>query len=200
MKGTNMIKLKLIVGGAKNVGKSSLIRRYIHGTFKTDVKATIGVDFLTKQVEIGDKKARLSIWDFGGEEKFRSLFPSYCSGASAAIILFDITNRESFNDVNNWLDLIEGSAGKIVKMLVGSKYDLVDKRVITDDEIKSFVEKKYFNLFTYSSSKTGKNVDNLFQKITRLVIATNLRECEHCKELILKDLHFCTFCGKELKN
>lgn len=193
-----MIKLKIIVGGAKNVGKSSLIRRYIHGTFKTDVKATIGVDFLTKQVDVGDKKARLSIWDFGGEEKFRSLFPSYCSGASAAIILFDITNRESFNDVNNWLELIENSAGNIVKMLVGSKYDLVENRAISDEEIKSFADKKYFNLFTYSSAKTGENVDNLFEKITRLVIATNLMECTHCKELISKELHFCTFCGKEL--
>ena len=193
-----MIKLKIIVAGAKDVGKTSLIRRYIHGTFQTDVKSTIGVDFMTKQLESNGSKVRLSIWDFGGEEKFRSLFPSYCSGASAAIILFDITDRESFNDLNNWLELIEGAAGTIIKMLIGSKHDLVDQAIISQEEIDSLIDKHNFDLFMYTSAKTGENVKDLFTKLTQKIIDTNLRECPHCHELIAQNLYFCTFCGKEI--
>ncbi len=193
-----MIKLKIIVAGAKNAGKTSLIRRYIHGTFQSDVKSTIGVDFMTKQLEIDGQKARLSIWDFGGEEKFRSLFPSYCSGASAAIILFDITDRESFNDVTNWLELFEGATGSIIKMLIGSKIDLKENSQIPEEEVQNLIKEKKFDLFLYSSAKTGENVEKIFSAITKKIIDTNLRECPHCHELIAKNLYFCTFCGKEL--
>lgn len=195
-----MIKLKVIVAGAKDVGKTSLIRRYIHGTFQTDVKSTIGVDFMTKQIDIDETRVRLSIWDFGGEEKFRSLFPSYCSGASAAIILFDITNRDSFDDIVNWLELIEGAAGSIIKMLIGSKHDLVDQAVISQEEIDNLIEQRKIDLFMYSSAKTGENVENIFTDLTQKIMDTNLRECPHCHEIISKNLYFCTFCGKEIQN
>jgi small GTP-binding protein len=193
-----MIKLKVIVAGAKNVGKTSLIRRYMHGTFSSDVKSTIGVDFMTKQLNIDDKKIRLSVWDFAGERKFRSLFPSYCSGASASLLLFDITDRASFDDLNAWLDLIGGATGQIVKMLIGSKHDLKAQAEISEKEIHNLMESGKFDLFLYASAKTGENVDKIFTNLTREIIANNLNECPHCHELIAKNLFFCTFCGKEL--
>ena len=91
-----MIKLKLIVAGDKDVGKTSLIHRYINNTFESDTISTIGVDFMVKRLMMDETPIQLSLWDFAGERKFRSLFPSYITGSSGAFILFDISNRDSF--------------------------------------------------------------------------------------------------------
>ena len=96
-----MLKYKIVLAGDKDVGKSSLISRFCDNIFKVDMKATIGVDFKKKVIELeGEYKnfsLELNIWDFGGEEKYRTLFPSYANGAAAAMILFDITNKKSLS-------------------------------------------------------------------------------------------------------
>ncbi|MCF2138432.1 MAG: GTP-binding protein [Candidatus Lokiarchaeota archaeon] len=193
-----MIKLKLIVAGAKDVGKTSLIRRYIHGTFQSETISTIGVDFMIKRLELDEKSIQLSIWDFGGEQKFRSLFPGYISGSSGALILFDISNQESFFDLNNWMELINNSSGKMIKLLVISKIDLKDSASISDKDIEQFVHLNEIDGVLRCSAKTGENVDQVFETITRMIVNNTLDECPHCHEIIAKDLHFCTYCGKEI--
>ena len=192
-----MIKLKVIIGGAKDVGKTTLIKRYVSGRFQADTLSTIGVDFMTKNLEIDGQEVHLSLWDFGGEEKFRVLFPSYCSGASGALVLYDITNRESFNELDEWFDLIDSNSGKIVKLLIGSKIDLIDQRQIPREEAENF-QKEHADIYLECSSKTGENVDKIFETIARAILESSLKECLHCGELIPKELIFCQFCGKKI--
>ena len=194
-----MIKLKLIVGGAKDTGKTSLIRRYISGTFHESTKSTIGVDFMTKSMELDGKKLNLSIWDFGGEKKFRSLFPAYLSGASGALLLYDITSRASFTDLTDWLKLIQSASGKVIKLLIGSKQDLEEFRQIQPEEVAQFCQQNHIELNMECSSKTGKNVDKIFTTITQEILRTNLKQCPLCGEMISKDLYFCSYCGGNLK-
>src|SRR6056297_1609905 len=181
-----MIKLKVIIGGAKDVGKTTLIKRYVSGRFQADTLSTIGVDFMTKNLEIDGQEVHLSLWDFGGEEKFRVLFPSYCSGASGALVLYDITNRESFNELDEWFDLIDSNSGKIVKLLIGSKIDLIDQRQIPREEAENF-QKEHADIYLECSSKTGENVDKIFETIARAILESSLKECPHCGELIPKE-------------
>ena len=192
-----MIKLKIIVGGAKDVGKTTLIKRYISGHFESDTLSTIGVDFMTKNLKIDDQEVHLSLWDFAGEEKFRILFPSYCSGASGALILYDITRRDTFKDVDDWMNLINTSSGKICKLLIGAKCDLEDKREISLAEGEKYGQ-EFADIFFESSSKTGQNVENIFTSLTRKILESSLRKCPHCGELIPKELLFCQFCGKKI--
>ena len=197
-----MIKLKIIVAGAKDVGKTSLIRRFVSDIFQTDTVGTIGVDFMTKRLNLGSNEIRLSLWDFAGEKKFRSMFPSYCSGASAAIILFDITHRASFDDLIDWMELFENSScsTEILKVLIGSKHDLKDQAVISDIELANFQERYKIDHFMYCSAKTGENVDSLFTTVTQKIIDQTLKSCPFCQEMIAKELFFCTFCGKPLED
>ncbi len=193
-----MIKLKIIVGGAKDVGKTTLIKRYVSGKFAVDTLSTIGVDFMTKNVKIDGRDIHLSLWDFAGEQKFRVLFPSYCSGASGALLLYDITNRESFNDLEQWFDLVNSNSGKIVKLLIGSKIDLADQRQVPREEAETF-QNQNADIYMECSSKTGENVDKIFTTLARSILETSLKKCPHCEELIPKELVFCQFCGKKIK-
>ncbi len=193
-----MIKLKIIVAGAKNVGKTSLIRRYVNGTFDFNCLATIGVDFMTKNMNVNNQDVHLSIWDFAGEAKFRSLFPGYLSGASGALILYDITSRDSFNDLDEWINLIDSASGKISKLLIGSKSDLNDQKEVTEDEGKNFQNSNGIDHFIECSSKNGQNVEKIFQLLIESILKSNLKKCPHCGETIAKELFFCTYCGRKL--
>ncbi len=194
-----MIKLKVIVGGAKDTGKTSLIRRYITGAFQMDTKSTIGVDFMTKTMEIEGKKTNLSLWDFAGETKFRTLFPAYLSGASGALLLYDITSRASFTDLTDWLKLIQAVSGKVIKLLIGSKKDLEEFRQIQPEEVAQFCQLNHIELNLECSSKSGENVEKIFTTITQEILRTNLKQCSLCGEMISKDLYFCSYCGGNLK-
>ena len=194
-----MIKLKIIVAGAKDVGKTTLIRRFVSGKFDINTLSTIGVDFMTKNLTIDGREVHLSIWDFAGEEKFRVLFPSYVSGASGALILYDITSQKSFNELADWLKLINSASGKILKLLIGSKADLASQRQISEEDAKKFRETHTIQEYLECSSKSGQNVDKIFETITRAILASSLKNCPHCHELIPKELIFCQFCGRKLE-
>ena len=193
-----MIKLKIIVAGAKDVGKTSLIRRFVSGKFEINTLSTIGVDFMTKNMNINNQDIHLSIWDFAGEAKFRSLFPGYLSGASGALILYDITSRDSFNDLDEWINLINSASGKISKLLIGSKSDLVDQKQVSEEEGKNFQNSNGIDHFIECSSKNGQNVEKIFDLLTQSILKSSLKKCPHCGETIAKELFFCTYCGRKL--
>ena len=193
-----MIKLKIIVAGAKNVGKTSLIRRYVNGKFDINTLSTIGVDFMTKNMNVNNQDVHLSVWDFAGEEKFRSLFPGYLSGASGALILYDITSRSSFNELDEWMNLIDSASGKISKLLISSKSDLNEERDVSQEEGKNFQNSNGINHFLECSSKNGQNVEKIFEILTESILKSSLKKCPHCGETIAKELFFCTYCGRKL--
>ena len=171
---------KIVVIGDINVGKTSILSRFRYGSFEPNYIPTVGIDFFTKNIFHDDKAIRLILWDTAGQERFRSLIPSYLKNADCIIIVFDITNKESFFSVDHWLkDAKEHTLLHTFLILCGNKSDLKDKRNVTEEEINNFVEKNYLE-YVECSALSGEGVKNLFNCIAR-----NLGEINFSKSLSL---------------
>ncbi|MFO8017234.1 MAG: GTP-binding protein [Promethearchaeia archaeon] len=200
-----MIKFKVVIGGAKNVGKTSLLRRYATGKFQKSTLSTIGVDFETKKLKInkpeGDEKIDilLNLWDFGGEKRFRVLFPSYVSGASGAMLLYDITSKKSLKEIHEWISVIEGVPNPPrTKLLVEAKADLEEQRRVTEEDAqKIFDQYNFKGEIINTSAKTGKNVEEAFEMLGSEILKNSLRLCPNCGKLYPTELKFCQYCGQK---
>lgn len=192
-----MIKFKVVIAGQKDVGKTSLLRRYATGKFDTSTLSTIGVDFETKKINVDDVEILLNLWDFAGEPKFRVLFPSYVSGASGALILYDITSKDSLYDLESWMEVIDNvERPPRTRLLIEHKIDLEDQRQVSRKEAKNF-HKKY-NLqgeILGASAKTGENVEDVFQTLGKEILKNSLRKCLNCGKHFPLELKFCQYCG-----
>ena len=154
--------LKYIIIGDAAVGKSNLLLRYVHGQFKPEYQLTIGVEFGAKNIEIGSKIFRIQIWDTAGQENFRSITRAYYKNSVCALVVYDISSRDSFNNVMSWIEDCRNQSPKtIFIVLVGNKCDLEDKRQVTYEEGKDLADKNEL-LFFESSAKDGINVDDIF--------------------------------------
>lgn len=157
--------------GDASVGKTSFTKRYCYNIFNPSERLTIGVDFHVKLVELNEKKIKLQIWDIGGEERFRFLLPTYCLGANAAFLLYDITRSQTLENISEWTDIVRKKGGNIPIMLVGSKIDLgKEQRQITREFGIQIAEKHKMASFGEISSKTGQNVIKTFEVLTELTL------------------------------
>ena len=130
--GQPLRKFKLVFLGEQSVGKTSLITRFMYDTFDNTYQATIGIDFLSKTMYLEDRTVRLQLWDTAGQERFRSLIPSYIRDSSVAVVVYDITNRASFQNTSKWVDDVRAERGNdVIIVLVGNKTDLSDKRYVS---------------------------------------------------------------------
>ena len=155
---------KYIIIGDGGVGKSNLLLRYAHGQFNPEYQVTIGVEFGIKDVEIGNNTFRIQIWDTAGQENFKSITRSYFKNSICAIICYDITKKDSFDNVTTWIEDCKTQCYKNVYMiLVGNKTDLRERRVVSTDEGKELADKLGINFYE-TSAKTGENVENVFQE------------------------------------
>lgn len=163
--GNPLRKFKLVFLGEQSVGKTSLITRFMYDSFDNTYQATIGIDFLSKTMYLEDRTIRLQLWDTAGQERFRSLIPSYIRDSAAAVVVYDITNVNSFQQTTKWIDDVRTERGSdVIIMLVGNKTDLADKRQITTEEGEQ--RAKDMNvLFIETSAKTGYNVKQLFRRV-----------------------------------
>jgi Ras-related protein Rab-6A len=163
--GNPLRKFKLVFLGEQSVGKTSIITRFMYDTFDNTYQATIGIDFLSKTMYLEDRTVRLQLWDTAGQERFRSLIPSYIRDSSVAIVVYDITNFASFQQVSKWIEDVRTERGNdVIIMLVGNKTDLSDKREVSTEE----GEKKSQELdvmFIETSAKAGYNVKQLFRRV-----------------------------------
>ncbi len=188
----------MVIAGSKGVGKTSIIRRYATGKFDKSTLSTIGVDFETKSLTVdSETQILLNIWDFAGEKKFRLLFPSYVSGASGALLLYDITNKESLNDINDWIKVITAVPNPPkTKILVEAKCDLEEQREIKKEEaLKLFDQYKFHGEILSTSAKTGQNVEAAFEMLGREILRHSLQKCPNCGKHYPVELKFCQFCG-----
>ncbi|WFC97330.1 GTPase Ryh1 [Malassezia yamatoensis] len=166
--GSSMRKFKLVFLGEQSVGKTSLITRFMYDTFDVNYQATIGIDFLSKTMYLDDRTVRLQLWDTAGQERFRSLIPSYIRDSSVAIIVYDVTNRDSFKATSKWVEDVRAERGsEVIIALVGNKTDMTDQRVVSTEEGEQHA-KGYENvMFVETSAKAGHNVKNLFKRIAQ---------------------------------
>ena len=162
---------KICIFGDGGVGKTTLVQRYVTGRFNQSTKMTIGVDIVTKQLNIEDWIATLQIWDFGGEERFRFFLPAYARGSFAGIFMYDITRYSSILNFDEWLNVFKTGAGFDIKpipiLMVGGKLDLTERRAISFEQAFEFAQSRHLYKVIECSAKTGENVQSIFTDITR---------------------------------
>jgi small GTP-binding protein len=160
---------KLILVGDSYVGKTNILSKYIKNEFNQNTKSTVGVEFGTKILKIEDKIIKAQVWDTAGQERYKSITSTYYKGAKGAFIVYDITNRETFESVDKWIqDLNMNSDKNVTLLLIGNKKDLVDKRDVTKEEGEE--KAKSFGLaFLETSALTGENIDKVFDYMLKEV-------------------------------
>eukprot|EP01120_Amphizonella_sp_Union-15-10_P013387 TRINITY_DN619_c0_g1_i1.p1 TRINITY_DN619_c0_g1~~TRINITY_DN619_c0_g1_i1.p1 ORF type:complete len:206 (-),score=43.35 TRINITY_DN619_c0_g1_i1:102-719(-) len=160
---------KLLLIGDSGVGKSSLLLRFADNTFTESFISTIGVDFKIRTIEIDNMTVKLQIWDTAGQERFRTITSSYYRGAHGIIVVYDITNQETFNNVQKWLQEIDRYACENVhKLLVGNKCDLVNERKVPLETAREFAEQLNL-IFLETSAKNSTNVEEAFMKMAQAI-------------------------------
>ena len=156
------VKYKIMVLGESKVGKTSLIKRYTKDQFGGVYLTTVGMDFQDKIIEIEDKKVRLQIWDTAGQERFRNVTKSYFQSSQGLVLVYDITDRESFEKLNFWVDNIKNFAPENAKfILVGNKCDLANERKVSYEEGENYAKNLNIKFFE-ASARDGTNVNELF--------------------------------------
>ena len=154
--------LKYIIIGDEEVGKSNLLSHYIDDRFTSEYQSTIGVEFRAKNVVIRNTTYRIQMWDTSGKENFRAITRAYYKNSVCALVVYDISSRDSFNNVSTWIeDCRNNSSEKIFMVLIGNKSDLADKRQVSTEEGRELAE-KYEMKFYETSAKTGENVNDIF--------------------------------------
>lgn len=157
-------KFKLVFLGEQSVGKTSLITRFMYDTFDKTYQATIGIDFLSKTMYLDDRTIRLQLWDTAGQERFRSLIPSYIRDSSVAVVVYDVSNKNSYDNTSKWIEEVKQEKGDdVIIVLVGNKVDLSEKEV-NNDQVKEYCDNNGI-LFIETSAKSGFNVKQLFKRI-----------------------------------
>ncbi|CAD8151401.1 unnamed protein product [Paramecium octaurelia] len=156
------IKFKFVLLGSSPVGKSSLLYRFHDNRFKEDLNPTIGVEFLMKSLELNKKAIQLQIWDPTGQQQFMTLIKSYLAGAHGCLIVYDVTNKQSFKEISIWLEQTKTyTNADIPIILVGTKSDLDGARKVTTKEGQKMA-KTLGTLFIETSAKDGSNVQQVF--------------------------------------
>ena len=154
--------LKYIIIGDSAVGKSNILLRYIHDKFNEEFQSTIGVEFGAKNIKIEDKIYRIQIWDTAGQETFRSITRAYYKNSVCACVVYDITNRNSFQNIKSWIEDCKKQSPKTVFLiLIGNKVDLENNREVSYEEGSIYAQKNGM-LFFETSAKTGKNIEEIF--------------------------------------
>jgi Ras-related protein Rab-11A len=156
---------KYIIIGDAAVGKSNLLLRYAHGQFKAEYQLTIGVEFGAKNVEIRNKIYRVQIWDTAGQERYKSITNAYYKGSKGALVVYDISRKTTFENVDKWIGELKNNASEDVHiMLVGNKSDLEDKREVKTEEVAKKAD-QYKIAFCETSALKGNNIENAFERL-----------------------------------
>ena len=185
--GYDMI-FKIVLIGDTSVGKTNILSKYLSNEFDPDSKATVGVEFGTKDFKIGNNIVKVQIWDTAGQERYRSITNAYYKGAKGSLLVYDITNPKTFESLDKWLsDLKTNAEEKISIVLIGNKTDLEDQRKITTEQGKEKAE--FYNLtFMETSALNGNNIQEAFNELIMDVYKKNHELLENqAKVEIIRD-------------
>ncbi|XP_065883233.1 ras-related protein Rab-4B-like [Dysidea avara] len=160
----------LIIGNA-GVGKSCILHQFMEQKFKSDSNHTIGVEFGSKIINVSGKSVKVQIWDTAGQERFRAVTRSYYRGAAGALLVYDISSRDSYNAISSWLsDARTLASPNIIVILVGNKKDLDAEREVTFMEASRFAQENEMT-FLETSAMSGENVEEVFLKTARSILS-----------------------------
>lgn len=165
------LQIKLLMIGDSGVGKTCLLLRYASESFSPTFITTIGIDFKIKNIQLDGKRIKLQIWDTAGQERFRTITTSYFRGAQGILLVYDVTDRQTFLSIRNWVAQIQMHADvNVNKILIGNKCDIVEQRSVSTEEGEALA-KEYNIQFFETSAKQDINVERSF-----LLIASNVKD------------------------
>ena len=166
----NQYRFKVSIIGDYAVGKTSLIKRYMTGSFDEAYKATLGAAIHTFQTKVGKAEVSLQVWDLAGQTSFRRVRVQYLFGTDFAVAVFDLTRKESLDCVEEWIEDVKQGAPGVLLYLVGNKSDLKEDRAVDEASAKNLRKKLQMLDYLETSAKDGTNVQELFQNISKLLL------------------------------
>ena len=175
-------KFKLVLVGDCSVGKSSILLRFSEDRFMSNYCPTIGVDFSSKILDVGTK-VKLLVWDTAGQERFRTITKNYYRDADAHLLIFDMTDPLSFENLKYWIKEIKENTDFQNIFLIGTKSDLIIKKSINPSFIKQFIEENNIINYFEISSKTSSNIDNLFHEIGNYLTNIKIKKIKKIKNI-----------------
>uniref|UniRef100_A0A7S2UMV5 Ras-related protein Rab-18 n=1 Tax=Attheya septentrionalis TaxID=420275 RepID=A0A7S2UMV5_9STRA len=162
---------KILMIGDAGVGKSSMLLRFTDDSFDDHIQSTIGVDFKVKHMDVAGKRIKLTVWDTAGQERFRTLTSSYYRGAQGVVMVYDVTRRDSFENLDQWLKEVKlyspNNGEGVIKLLVGNKIDL--ERKVPREEAEAWARSQGM-LFLEASAKTKKGIRQCFMEVVQKII------------------------------
>ncbi|MFW9986937.1 MAG: Rab family GTPase [Candidatus Odinarchaeota archaeon] len=162
-------EFKVLLVGDPAVGKTSLILKYVENRFEREYKASIGVDFAYKIIEVGEKVSRLIIWDIASQERFAPYRSSFYKQTDGAMIVFDLTRPETLEAIESWMREIREHAGDVEILLIGNKIDLKKKRALKEADIQPWID-RYGCSYVETSAMSGDGVEEAFETLTTAII------------------------------
>ena len=182
--------IKVVLVGDESVGKTALLNRWINNNFYGNLAPTIGSANQMNRVKINDEEVILNVWDTAGAERYRSLTPIYITNSMGVMIVFDITKKETFNDITKWIEFVRDK-GDIPILIVGNKCDIEERAEVQTDECESFCNQNGFTYFI-TSARTGQNVENAFKSLASISL-------EYAKKHRKQDSYFDTSATEYMK-
>lgn len=178
---------KIILVGDVAVGKTSIVNSLIGQQFSDDYEPSIGIDFFSKTIRFKERQLKLQIWDSAGQEKFRSLIPNYLRGAVLIFLIYDVTCRQTFDNLQSWIDFVNNVENTSI-VIVGNKIDLENERVVSTEEGQAFADSKKMDFFEVSAKEETNLQYMLFNSIAPLSVFENLTREKLTKEQIVECL------------
>ncbi len=177
--------------GDPAVGKTSLVQRFVHHSFGGHYKITMGLDLSIKEVNFPEETVRMQLWDMGGQAAFKALRSRFYTGTRAAIMVYDATRPQTFQNLNTWLEELQTNSQTSVPFVVlGNKSDLLDFAAVNDEDINGWCVKNNAIAAWQTSAKTGNNVEEAFKILATVILEEILKEEEERDEQPVKAVEF----------